>query len=115
MLPRNSRSIAPLIAALVIAIGAQAAVKGRSAPGDQVRATERGVVLAAMREHHVSGEQASAAAREAIRHAGGEWATLVKTDEPGVLLKFRVIRRDGSTEEVPIGEDLHVIATGQDQ
>jgi hypothetical protein len=63
---------------------------------------------------HASGGQASAAAREAIAYAGGDWATLVKPTEPGVVLKFHVIRRDGSTTDVLVGEDFHVIRAGTD-
>lgn len=63
-------------------------------------------------EMRASGEQASAAAREAIAYAGGEWATLVIPTEPGVVLKFHVIRRDGSTTDVLIDEDFKVIRAG---
>jgi hypothetical protein len=73
------------------------------------------VALHAAPETRVSGEQASAAARGAIAFAGGEWATLVLPTEPGVVLKFHVIRRDGSTADVLIGEDFHVIRAGMTQ
>jgi hypothetical protein len=63
---------------------------------------------------HTSGSQASAAAREAIACAGGEFATLEKPTQPGVVLKFHVIRRDGTTADVLVGEDFHVIRAGTD-
>jgi hypothetical protein len=65
-------------------------------------------------EMRATGEQASAAAREAIEYAGGEWATLEMPTEPGVVLKFHVIRRDGTTSDVLVGEDFHVIRAGTD-
>lgn len=70
------------------------------------------VALHAAPDMQVSGDQASTAAREAIAFAGGELATLVVPTEPGVVLKFHVFRLDGSTADVLIGEDFHVIQPG---
>jgi uncharacterized membrane protein YkoI len=70
-----------------------------------------GVALAVV--HEMRAAEASSAARTAIDAVGGGWATPSTTTDEGAAWQFRVVYLDGTTEEVALDRDLHVLRVGE--
>ena len=70
-----------------------------------------GVALALVQEMRAA--EGSSAARAAIDAVGGEWATPSTTTDEGAAWQFRVVYLDGTTEDVALDRDLHVLRVGE--
>jgi hypothetical protein len=68
-----------------------------------------GVTLAVAQEHRAGAEEASAAARAAMDAIGGDWASPSPSSEPGATWQFHVTRHDGTSSEVALDRELHIV------